>query len=62
MAHMTTILVNTIMASAIPFFSTNNFSVYESGMVNSLRLQHILQIEINHPEFSYNQKNIHGQW
>ena len=56
MAHMTTILVNTIMASAIPFFSTNNFSVYESGMVNSLRLQCILQVEINNLGFSYNQR------
>ena len=56
MAHMVTILVNTIMAPAIPFFSTNNFSVHESGMVDSLRLQHILQIEINHLGFSYNQR------
>ena len=56
MAHMATILVNTIKIPAIPFFSTSNFSVHESGMVNSLRLKQVLQIEMNHLGLNYNQR------
>ncbi len=54
MVHMITILVNIIKVPAIFFFSTNNFSIYESEIVNYLWLKQILQIEMNYLSFSYN--------
>ncbi len=56
MAHMATILVNTIKILAISFFSTSNFSVHESEIVNFLWLKQILQIEMNYLNLSYNQR------